>query len=282
MSALDASGHAQLRRVTGPTALGDDPRRFARLVWTLAITQFRLKFYGSVLGYLWQLMRPLMLFGVLYVVFTVAIRLGGGIAFFPVVLLSGIVLYTFFNESVSSSVASLVEREPLLRKVDFPRMAIPCAVVVTALLNLSLNLIIVVFFAIVSGVDLHASLIQFPLILVVLLALALGLSLLVSSLYVRYRDIAPITDVSLQMLFYGSAIIFPIEAIPENARQWLMLNPFAAIVQQVRHAAIDPAAPGAFDVGAWQAGVSLVLVAAILALGLFVFSRRAPYVAEDL
>jgi ABC-2 type transport system permease protein len=268
--------------IVGPTALGSDPRRFWRLSWTLAVTQFRLKFYGSALGYLWQVMRPLMLFGVLYLVFTVAIRLGGGIDFFPVVLLSGIVLYTFVSESLSTSVNALVEREPLLRKIEFPRMAIPVSVVLTALMNLSLNLLVVVFFAVVSGVDLHLSLLQFPVLLAILAAFVLGLALLVSSLYVRYRDVSPITDVFLQMLFYGSVIIFPIEAIPDSAKPWMMLNPFAAIVQQTRHAAIDPNAPSAFEVGGWQTGVALAMVAVILVAGFLVFRRRAPYVAEDL
>lgn len=282
MSAVDAPGARLGRPVLGPTALGDDPRRFWRLTWTLAVTQFRLKFYGSALGYLWQLMRPLMLFGVLYVVFTLAIRLGGGIDFFPVVLLTGIVLFTFFSEALSTSVNALVDREPLLRKVDFPRMAIPCSVVLTAFMNLALNLLVVVFFAAVSGVDLHLSLLQAPVILVLLGAFALGIGLLISALFVRYRDVAPITDVFLQMMFYGSVIIFPIEAIPEEARPWLMLNPFAAIVQQVRHAAIDPNAPSAFDVGGWQTGVALLMIPIVFVVGFIVFRRRAPYVAEDL
>ncbi len=138
--------------IKGPSALGDDPRRFLRLTWTLAITQFKLKFYGSVLGYLWQLMRPLMLFGVLYVVFTEFVRLGNDIEFYPVVLLTGIVLYTFVSEATGGAVASVVERETLVRKVQFPRMVIPCAVVLTATLNLMLNLVAVVVFAAISGV----------------------------------------------------------------------------------------------------------------------------------
>jgi ABC-2 type transport system permease protein len=283
VSAVSARTRGDLGRpVLGPTALGDDPRRFWRLTWTLAVTQFRLKFYGSFLGYLWQLVRPLMLFGVLYVVFTVAIRLGGGIAFFPVVLLTGIVLYTFFNEAVSQSVNALVDREPLLRKVEFPRMAIPCAVVLTALMNLGLNLVVVVFFAVISGVDLHLSQLQFPLILLALALFVLGIGLLTSALFVRYRDVSPISDVFLQIMFYGSVIIFPIEAIPASAQQWLMLNPFAAIIQQTRHAMIDPNAPSAFEVGGWQTGVAILLILLTVAGGFLVFRKRAPYVAEDL
>ena len=282
MSTSAAREGALARRVTGPTALGSDFRRFLRLTWTLAVTQFRLKFYGSVLGYLWQLMRPLLLFGVLFVVFTEFVRLGEAARFYPVVLLTGIVLYTFINEAVSTSVNSLVEREPLLRKIEFPRMAIPCSVVLTAIMNLGLNLLAVIVFALVSGVELHLTLLLAPLVVCVLVVGTLGLALLVSSLFVRYRDIQPITDVFLQILFYGSPIIFPLEVVPENAQPWLMLNPFACVIQQVRHWAIDPAAPGAIAVGGWRVGVAMLLVLAVAVVGFLVFRRRAPYVAEDL
>src|SRR5918997_1797451 len=152
------------RPLTGPTALGGDPGRFWRLTWTLAVTQFKLRFYGSALGYLWQLMRPLLLFGVLYVVFTEFVRLGDDIKHYPVVLLTGIVLFTFVSEATSAGVMSIVQSEALIRKVEFPRMAIPCAVVLTALFNLGLNMLAVVLFAVISGVELHGSLIQLPVI----------------------------------------------------------------------------------------------------------------------
>jgi len=280
VSAVDRA--ALGRPITGPTALGNDPRRFLRLTWTLAVTQFRLKFYGSVLGYLWQLMRPLLLFGVLYVVFSQFVRFDERLEFYPVVLLMGIVLFSFVSECVNTGVTSLIEREPLLRKVEFPRMTVPCAVVVTAIMNLGLNLIAVAIFAVASGVGLHASIVQAIPIALVLAGFALGLTLLLSSLYVRYRDMQPISDVFLQMLFYSSPIIFPIELVPEATRQWLMLNPFAVIVQQVRHAVIDPSAPSAFEIGGWQSAVALSVLAVLLVAGFVVFRRRAPYVAEDL
>ncbi len=274
---------AGARPVTGPSALGHDPRRFARLTWTLAVTQFRLKFYGSVLGYLWQLVRPLLLFGVLYVVFTQFLRLGADVRFFPVVLLTGIVLYSFVNEAVSGCVGSLVEREPLLRKVEFPRMAIPCAVVLTALMNLALNLLAVVVFAVITGVPLAATLWQVPLVLALLVVFALGIGLLVSALFVRYRDVSPITDVFLQLLFYGSPIIYTLELVEERIdSDWLLLNPFAVVLQAMRHAAIDPRADGAFGFDAWQPYAGLAIAAALLALGFAVFRRQAPYVAEEL
>ena len=276
------------RLVRGPSALGDDARRFWRLTWTLAVTNFKLRFYGSALGYLWQLMRPLLLFGVLYVVFTEFVRLGGGVNFYPVVLLTGIVLFTFVSEATSSGVRALVESEALIRKVEFPRMAIPCSIVLTALFNLGLNMLAVVVFAAISGVDLHASLIQIPVIVVALVAFVLGVVLITSALYVRYRDVQPIWDVVLQMLFYGTPVLYPIEIVQERSRvvaEWMItLNPFAAVTQQMRHATIDPSAPSAVEAaGGWgHLGITALITLAILGVGFLTFRRRAPYVAEEL
>ncbi len=274
--------------ITGPTALGGDAARFWRLTWTLAVTNFKLRFYGSALGYLWQLMRPLLLFGVLYVVFTEFVRLGDDIQHYPVVLLTGIVLFTFVSEATSGGVTSIVQSEALIRKVEFPRMAIPCSLVLTALFNLGLNLLAVVLFAVISGVDFHTSLVQLPVIVVALTAFVLGIVLLTSALYVRYRDVQPIWDVVLQMLFYGTPVLYPIEIVQERsatAAEWLVtLNPFAAIVQQARHAAIDPTAPSAAAAaGGWgHLAITGLITLAILIVGFLVFRRRAPYVAEEL
>jgi ABC-2 type transport system permease protein len=267
----------------GPSAIGEDPRRFLRLTWTLAITTFKLRFYGSVLGYVWQLMRPLLLFGVLYVVFTEFVRLGGDVRFYPVVLLTGIVLFTFMAEATTGAVTSVVDREALLRKVEFPRMAIPCSVVLTAMLNLGLNLVVIVIFATLSGVDLHPSVWQVPLILAIVVGFALGVGLLMSALYVRYRDMRPISEVFLQVLFYGTPLLYPIEVVPESVRGWMLLNPLALANQQMRHAVIDPTAPSALEVagtGRFLGGLGVVAV--LLVAGLLTFRRRSRTMAEEL
>lgn len=269
--------------VRGPTALGDDPARFARLTWTLAVTQFKLKFYGSALGYVWQLMRPLLLFGVLYVVFSLALNLGAGLKYFPVQLLLGVVLYTFVVEAVGSAVNSVVERENLVRKIEFPRMAIPAAAVLSAAFNLGLNLVVVTVFGVIQGVPLHTGLLEAPLLLAVLIVFTLAISLLVAALYVRYRDIKPITDVFLQILFYGTPILYPLETLPAHLRAWFMINPFAIVVQQARHATIDPTGLTPFRLGAGpQICAAALLVVVLGTLGYQVFRRMAPQMAEEL
>ena len=281
MSAQPALG----RPIRGPSALDGDLRRFAHLTWTLAVSDFRLRFFGSALGYFWQLMRPLLLFGVLYVVFTQAIKLGAEVKYFPAVLLTSIVLYTFFAEATNNAVTAVVDREQLVRKIQFPRLVIPATAVITASFNLALNFLVILVFALASGVRPHADWVQVPLILLALFALAIGAAMLLSALYVRFRDVKPIWDVMLQVLLYGSPVIYAIETIDSReAQQIIMLNPLAAIMQQMRHALIDPdAMTAATAAGGWTrllipAGITIGLVL----LGFWYFNREAPRIAEEL
>jgi ABC-2 type transport system permease protein len=271
--------------ITGPSALGGSPRRFLYLAVTLAVTEFKLRFYGSVLGYLWQLVRPLMLFGVLYLVFTEFVRIGEAVPHYPVLLLANIVLYTFFADG-TGAVGSMVEHEGLVRKIQFPRMAVPVSVVLTAAFNLALNLLVVLAFALASGVEPRWSWLEAPLLIVLLAVLVVGLAMLLSALYVRFRDVKPIWEVTLQVAFYATPVIYAIEAIgvSERLREAIMLNPLAAILQQFRHAVIDPAAPSA---AAAAGGSAKLLVPAgllfgVAALGYWYFDREAPRMAEDL
>jgi ABC-2 type transport system permease protein len=286
MSATDASAaRPPGRPVRGPSAVGGDWRRLLQLTRLLAVTDFRLRFFGSVLGYLWQVMHPLLLFGVLYLVFTEVVRIGGDVPFYGVALLAGIVLFVFVSEATSQSVQSLVEREPIVRKIQFPRLAVPLSVVLTALLRLGLNLLVVFVFLLAAGGQIRWSWLEVPLLIALLALLALGLASLLSALYVHFRDVKPIWDVVLQVLFYGSPIFYPIEVITNDTlRQLLMLNPFAAILQQFRHAVIDPAHPSAFEAIGESALilVPLGLIGVIAVAGFRYFDRKAPRIAEEL
>jgi ABC-2 type transport system permease protein len=282
---MSAHAEARGRQVRGPSALGSDKRRFVHLTATLALTDFKLRFFGSVLGYLWQLMRPLMLFGVLYVVFTEFVRLGSGVEHYPVVLLTSIVLFTFFVEATGGAVTSVVDRENLVRKIEFPRLVIPLTVIVNAYLNLILNSLAVFIFMLASGVEVRWSWLELPLLVGALGMFATGIALLLSALYVRFRDVQPIWEVVSQIMFYGSPVLYPIESVPqESLRHAIMANPLAAILEQVRHAVIDPGAPSAAEAigGAERLLIPAAVVATVLAVGLWVFKREAPVIAEEL
>jgi ABC-2 type transport system permease protein len=201
------------------------------------------------------------------------------------VLLTSIVLYTFFQEATNNAVTSVVDREQLVRKIQFPRLAIPATAVLTSTFNLVLNLIVVFIFCLASGVTPHGTWWQVPFLLALLWILTMGVSTLLSALFVRARDVKPIWDVILQVLLYGSPVIYAIETIPSpQAREWLMMNPIGAILQQMRHALIDPTAPTAWEVagGAHRMIVPLGIIVGVTALGLWYFNREAPRIAEEL
>lgn len=272
--------------ISGPSALAGDRRRFWTLTWTLAVTDFKLRFFGSVLGYFWQLMRPLMLFGVLYVVFTQFVTVSDQ-PLFPASLLLGIVLFTFFAEATAGAVGCVVDRENLVRRIHFPRLAIPVSVVLTATFNLVLNLLVVFVFGILIGVRPRWQWLELIPMVALLLVYAVGIAAFLSAMFVRFRDARPIWDVVLQVLFYASMVIVPFETIehkyPDLARL-LLINPLAMIVQQLRHALIEPSVPGAAAaLGGWlYVLLPLLGIAATAVIGLWVFSREAPRVAEDL
>ena len=276
------------RQIKGPSAVGTDPRRFWHLTRALAVTEFKLRFFGSVLGYAWQVMRPLLLFGVLYVLFTQIVKIGGDVPMYGVALLLGLVLYTFLSEASGSAVTSIVDRENLVRKIEFPRLAVPLSVVLTALFNLGLNLCVVAIFLLASGGSVRWSWLELIPLVALLAVLASGLAMLLSALYVRARDLKPIWDVVLQILFYGSPIFYAVETVQESAPDWvakaLMLNPFAAILQQARHAMIDPQYQTAAQaIGPdWRLIIPLGIIFGVFALGYAVFRRAAPRLAEDL
>src|SRR3712207_4991451 len=204
MSASDVTGLGT--PIKGPSALGTDWRRFWHLTWTLAITEWRLRFFGSALGYLWSVFRPLLLFGVLYVVFSEVIDLGNVVPYYPSALLLGIVLFSFFSEATKGCVSALVAREPIVRKIEFPRAAVPLSVVLTALFNLGLNLLPVFAFFLIDGGKVRLSWLGLIPLVLLLALLAMGAGMLLSALFVRYRDVEPIWDVALQVMFYAAPI----------------------------------------------------------------------------
>lgn len=266
------------------TDTGDDRRRFWALTWTLAVTDWKLRFYGSVLGYFWSLARPFLLFGVIYLVFSEFAKLGDNIKHYPVYILFALVMFQFFAEVTSNGLTSLVDREHLLRKVRFPRLVIPLAITLTSLFNLLMTLLAVLVFAIANGVYPTVSWLQLPLLVAILAVLGLGVAMLLSALFVRYRDIAPIWEVFSQALFYASPVLYVTTMVPESFQHAYVAAPLAAIFAQMRHAMIDPTAPPVWDAigGAERLLIPGGIVVVAFALGWWVFRREAPRIAENL
>ena len=280
------------RPIRGPRALTGDWRRFWHLTFNIAVMQWKLRFFGSALGYLWQLVRPLLLFLVLYVFFTKIAQVGVGEGpsydFYGAQLLASIVLFTFFSEATVGAVRSVVDNEVLVRKIQFPRMVIPLSIVMLAFFNLSLNLVVVTIFAVLAGVSPMLSWLEVPLIVGLLVVLSTGVAMLLSALFVYFRDIQPIWDVVSQVIFYASPIIIPVALVQEHLSTALlkiyMLNPLAVIFQQFRHAFITHDTPSAASLLGSNAAllIPIGIVLAVFVIGFQVFNRIAPHVAEDL
>jgi ABC-2 type transport system permease protein len=277
---------APLRDVGGPSALGGGPRRFFDLLWLMSVTEFKRVYFGTVLGYLWSLIRPLAFFGVLLFVFTKIFKIGSEEAeFYPVLLLLGIVVFTFFQEATSTSVTSVVTQEAIVRKTQFPRLVIPLAAVLTGLFNLVANMVVVVIFILAFGVDPKWTWLLFPVALLLLLVFTAAVSMSLSVLYVRFRDVAIIWVVAAQVLFYFTPILYPIEALHNSTyEKLLMINPLTPIFQQLRVWILEPNAPTATEVaGGWVHLLPAVCIyVAVCAFAIWIFNREAPRIAEAL
>jgi ABC-2 type transport system permease protein len=274
----------ELRQVHGPSSFGGGSRRFFDLLWLMAVTEFKRAYFGTVFGYLWSLIRPLMLFAVLLFVFTQIFRVGSLVPNYPVMLLLGIVLFSFFQEATQNAVTAVVAQEGIVRKTQFPRMVIPLAVVLTGIFNLGLNLLVLFVFILAWGIDPTWTWLLLPVALVALFILTTAVSMMLSALYVRFRDVLIIWTVLTTMLFYGSPILYPIEIVPEQYWDLFMLNPLAPIFEQVRVWVIDPNAPSIFDI--MDSPLALISSATffvgICVAGVLVFTRDAPRIAEKL
>jgi ABC-2 type transport system permease protein len=288
--------------IRGPSALSGDWRRFWHLTFTIARTEFKLRFYGSALGYVWQLVRPLLMFGVLDLVYSLG-KLGA-IPHYPAMLLSGVVMFNFFTEATAGAVRCVVDRENFVRKIQFPRLAIPFAVILTACFNLGVNFFAVAIFTFVDGVKPRVQWLELPLILIMLLIFASGAAMLLSALFVRLRDVQPIWDVVLQVMFYASLILIPIERIQAHNKPILgvslvhlwMINPLADVMEQYRHALLGPTKvilsgkvptrggiSAAAAIGGYpELAIPVGLVVLLLVGGFWVFNRSAPHIAENL
>jgi len=260
------------------------PRRVLTLAWTLAVTDWKLRFYGSVLGAIWTVARPFAFFGVVYFIFTDIVGLDQNVKNYGVYILLGLVFFSFFAEVTGNSVQALTMRENLLRKMYFPLIVVPLAVALTALLNLATTFVAVFIFVLANGITPTWTWLELLVGVAIVATFATGLGMLLSALYVRYRDVQPIWEVVSQMLFYATPVIYVATLVPSQYRSVYLCNPLAAVLTQLRYAIVDPTAPTLAQLigGSARALIPLGIVVVVFALGLWVFSRASPRIAENL
>lgn len=250
-------------------------------------TDFKLRYQGSILGYMWSLLKPLMLFAIMYIVFTQFLKIGKDIPNWPVSLLLGVVLWNFFTEATSGALKSVVSKGGLIRKINIPRYMIPAASVASAFINLMLNLI-VVFIFILFAKDTPLSietLVIFPLLLLELVILASAVGFFLAAFFVKYRDIEHIWDVFKQAFFYLTPILYPLSYLPSvDIQKIIMLNPIAQIIQDSRAVLTYGGTEKIGDVygNSFAILLPLAIVALIAVVGVIYFRSQAKYFAENI
>lgn len=255
------------------------------LLRELVKTDFKLRYQGSVLGYVWSLLRPLLLFLILYIVFVKFLRVGDSIPHFPVYLLLGIVLWSFFAEMTSQSLTAITSRGDMIKKVRIKKWVIILSSSISALISLTLNLIVVAVFMFVNDVTLTINVVLFPLILLEIYVLALGVSLILAAAYVKYRDISYVWEVVLQAGFYATPILYPLSLIVNPLYQKIvMLNPMAQAIQDARYVLVTQDTDTLSKLVSHDIVVlfPIILSCVLLVVGILFFRKQSSNFAENL
>ncbi len=256
------------------------------LLKELSKTDFKLRYQGSALGYAWAVLRPLLLFVILYVVFDKIMRFGDGIPHYPVYLLCGTILWSFFTECTNMGIQAIVMRGDLIRKLNFPKWIIVIATTSTALINLGINIIVLIVFSLINGVTPSLAWLLVPFSIVELYALALGVSFFLGSINVKYRDVGSIWDILVQALFYCAPIIYPVSMVAARsatAAKIILLNPISQVIQDIRHNLITDTTITAWNyIGSWWICLIPILIVILVLLGgSFYFRKHSKYFAEE-
>ena len=257
-----------------------------RVLRVIAMSEFKLKYADSVLGYVWSLLKPLGIFSVLYVVFGRFFRLSVGFEYYPLYLLMGIVLWYFFVDSTTLAMSSIVARGQLLRKLAFPRLLVPLSVALTSLLTFAVNLVAIAAFIAWNRIAPTWEWLLIPFLLMELMVFTLAVCLLLATLFVRFRDIGQLWELFAQMLFFASPIFYPVGFLPPWAQPVAMLNPFVHVMQEIRAIVLGPYEAAeiltAADVygTAWGGLLPVGFALILLAVALLFFRRESPKFAE--
>lgn len=270
--------------VAAPAA-ASSRRRFRDLVVIMALTDFRRRYAGSVLGYAWTLLRPLMLFAILYAVFTRVIRFGDSVPDYAVLLLFNITLFFFFQEGTNSGLRSYVARGSIMRNLRIPPLAVPLSAILAAAFTFAASLSVAIVWTLAYGIEPTASWLWLPALLAYLGVITVALGIGLSMLFVRFRDVGQAWHPISRLLFYASPILYPFEFIPEGFfRTVAAFNPLSPLFVQARHWIIDPGAPtwGEVTDGALQEVAPFAVTAALCTLAALAYWRTRRLVAERL
>lgn len=256
------------------------------LLKELTKTDFKLRYQGSILGYFWALLRPLMMFLILYIVFAKLLKIGNDIPHYPVYLLCGTTMWSFFTECTSQGIQAVVSRGDLLRKISFPKYIVVVSATMTAVINMLVNLVIIILFALIDGVIPNPTWLLAIFAIFELYLFSLGIAFFLGSINVKYRDITSIWDVLIQALFYTIPIIYPISMVADTSEigaKILLLNPIAQSIQDIRYNLITTEATTTWHYinNPCIKIIPIIIVFLVLFIGALVFRKRSKFFAEE-
>jgi ABC-2 type transport system permease protein len=251
----------------------------------MVLAEFKLKYAGSALGYVWSVVKPLSLFTVMYLVFGKVFKLGAISPNYGLALLIGIVIWSFYSDGTSQGMVALVHRESLLRRMRFPRMIIPTAATLTAAMTFAINLVVVAGFIAWKGIVPQPDWLLIPLLLLELYLFTLGTALILTTLFVSLRDMGQVWELGVQLLFYVTPIVYPVTLLPHWARDLSFLFPVTQVIQDVRALVLSGDQSGmtvtATEVlGPFGRLLPIAIALLVLAFGIVFFKKHEPWFAE--
>jgi lipopolysaccharide transport system permease protein len=248
---------------------------YRNLIWVLAWVDFKQRYKNSVLGYFWSLLEPLLMLGVLFVVFSNLMRFQ--VEYYPLFLLQGIIMWSFFSRSTTSSLTTIVLKPQLVKKTYFPRDILVISGCITALLMSIFESIVFAAFLLFFKIPLSLNILYLPVIIFLFFLIALGASLALAALNVYYRDIQYIWALILQIGFFATPVIYPLSVFPPDLLKVLSYNPLAQVIFVARDITLYSKVPNlaSFLFVIFMAGF-------VLAIGYAIFMRLEPQFAEEL
>jgi ABC-2 type transport system permease protein len=247
---------------------------------------FKARYSDAALGYVWSLVKPLAYFAVLWLVFAHLLRTGNQTEDFTLFLLIGILLFLFFLDAVNEMLPSIVNDGATLRRLSFDPILVPLSASVAIGITFCVNLVAFVVFAAIQQVEPRLEWLLIVPLLAELYLFTVSLGLLLSALYVRFRDVKQVWELVAQLLFFACAIFYPIGILPDWAQKVAFLNPFVQVMQDIRHVVLGgtsgPNDLTAADVYAGAGGRLIPFcIVALLALAAYMyFKREGRYFAE--
>ena len=241
--------------------------KYRWLLQELVSRDLKIKYRRSFLGYLWSILNPLLMMAILTVVFSRMFRFA--IPNYPVYLLAGQLIYTFFVEATTVSMQSILSGASLIKKVYLPKLIFPLSKTMSGLVNFGFSLVALFIVILATGAGFHITLVLLPLFLVYVFVFTMGVSLLVSTLVVFFRDIQYLYGIFLTALNYLTPIFYPVSMLPQWLQELMILNPMYNYITMFRKIVLYGQWPTL-----WEHMLCVAFSIGTLVLGYYVFKKK--------